>query len=405
MITEVHLCSGSPATGGKHVEIRHTPQQCRSLELKHSEHEAYQGDVAIWFKSLLSLDRKPDTNLKCWRNEEGISLCDGTRDDIRRLVVSLPIVLMLDIGETSKPPIWTFPGTLTPLTKAMAKREGLIYDLVGFGLHSQQGQHFIARYFARSHSEVYHYDGMHDGGRAIKIEEGKFATHLVGNNQKFPDGYHISTVIYHLRGGLQAQDTFFVTRAKALAKRFKLNISGQDLSAIPQVFYGGKLLELDSQERFWMNFPLQNKYTEYVTKIVPRKVTTNHQDSTPAHLPTVQPDLVQTAASPESEEGAPSQPQLQVPHQSPQPDEQSLPDSDFQMNCRCGVKGDRNLLYRVDEGEAVQCDECKDWSHIACQRDGRASLLAPRDSFVCDFCDLSLLDAVFHQKQRVSARK
>jgi len=68
---------------------------------------------------------------------------------------------------------------------------------------------------------------------------------------------------------LQAQDTFFVTRAKALAKWFKLNISGQDLLAIPQVFYGGKLLELDSQERFWMNFPLQNKYTEYVTKIVP----------------------------------------------------------------------------------------------------------------------------------------
>ena len=78
LITEVHSCSGSPATGGKHVEIRHTPQQCRSLELKHSEHEAYQGDVAIWFKSLLSLDRKPDTNLKCWQNEEGISLCNGT---------------------------------------------------------------------------------------------------------------------------------------------------------------------------------------------------------------------------------------------------------------------------------------------------------------------------------------
>ena len=76
---------------------------------------------------------------------------------------------MLDIGETSKPPIWTFPGTLTPLMKAMAKREGLIYDLVGFVLHSQQGQHFIAHYFARSRSEVYHYDGMHDGERAIKI--------------------------------------------------------------------------------------------------------------------------------------------------------------------------------------------------------------------------------------------
>jgi len=67
----------------------------------------------------------------------------------------------------------------------------------------------------------------------------------------------------------------------------------------------------------------------------------------------MQPDLVQTAASPESEEGTPSQPQLQVPHQSPQPDEQSLPDLDFQMNCCCGVKGDRNLLYRVRQSSAM----------------------------------------------------
>jgi PHD-finger len=107
-------------------------------------------------------------------------------------------------------------------------------------------------------------------------------------------------------------------------------------------------------------------------------------------------------ASLESEEGTLTHPQIS--RQSPQLDEQSLLDSDFQMNCCCGVKGDGNLLYWADEGEAVQCDECKDWSHIACQRDGRASSLTSKESFVCDFCNLSILKPDFYQKQRVSMR-
>ena len=41
LITKVHSCSGSLAMGCKHHKIQYTPQQCCSLELKHSEHEAY----------------------------------------------------------------------------------------------------------------------------------------------------------------------------------------------------------------------------------------------------------------------------------------------------------------------------------------------------------------------------
>lgn len=49
-------------------------------------------------------------------------------------------------------------------------------------------------------------------------------------------------------------------------------------------------------------------------------------------------------------------------------------------------------MYREEEGLAIQCDECKDWSHVACQRDslreGRASNLSVKDKFICDVCDI-----------------
>ena len=84
----------------------------------------------------------------------------------------------------------------------------------------------------------------------------------------------------------------------------------------------------------------------------------------------------------------------------------SLPDSEFTVNCRCGVNGDGNVLYRTgDEGAAVKCEECGDWSHIACQRDGRASVLKKKNKFICDFCDaLDVLRPQYHQKERESKR-
>jgi hypothetical protein len=67
----------------------------------------------------------------------------------------------------------------------------------------------------------------------------------------------------------------------------------------------------------------------------------------------------------------------------------SPPDSEFQLNCRCGFHGDGNKLHRKEEGTAIQCDECKDWSHVACQRNGRANDLTAKDTFICDLCSLA----------------
>jgi hypothetical protein len=318
-LTEFHYCSGSLATGGKHLEIWHIPQPRRSFGLPLSQHKACQGEVAVWFKNLLSIEGETVTGLKCWRQQEETSYCAGTRKDIRRLVVSLPVIFMLDLGEfNSDPPVWHFPETLTPLTKALAKRDGLQYDLVGFGLYSEQDGHFVARYSTRDHSEIYNYDGMRNGGCAIRVEGGRFTRHISGKSQGFPDSYYISTAIYHLRGGSQAQEVFFAHRAKALATKFKANVSGEDLSTLPRIFHDGNLLELDPHERFWHQGSLDSDKTkEYVTKLVGTSAKPKGQVSAPTTAvqsnPAPQHDITEIP-SPESEEDTHYHPVHQSQH-------------------------------------------------------------------------------------------
>jgi len=97
-----------------------------------------------------------------------------------------------------------------PSTKLQVKRNGLVYDLVGFGLYSDKASHFITRYTLKNHSDIFVYGGMKNNrdGYSMRLDKkASFATHLAGNNQGFPGGYKVSAAIYHLRGGTRAQDT------------------------------------------------------------------------------------------------------------------------------------------------------------------------------------------------------
>jgi hypothetical protein len=51
--------------------------------------------------------------------------------------------------------------------------------------------------------------------------------------------------------------------------------------------------------------------------------------------------------------------------------------------CRCGAMGD--MSNASADGPAIQCPTCECWSHIACQRRGRADTV-PQGHFKCDFC-------------------
>ncbi|KIJ89409.1 hypothetical protein K443DRAFT_126787, partial [Laccaria amethystina LaAM-08-1] len=139
-------------------------------------------------------------------------------------------------------------------------------------------------------------------------------------------------------------------------------------------YHSDQFVELESNKRTWLLNPSRSRTLEYVSRDAPA-------------------DITEESLSPEPEEGAISQPgspttPINADTALPSP-LSSLPDSEFELNCRCGIIGNGNILYRHEHGVAIQCDQCRDWSHIACQRDGRASNLGPDAQFICDLCDLS----------------
>jgi len=181
-------------------------------QLGHTAHSAYQGDAAEWFRDFVSLDREHTRRKEgCWRAEEGIKKCHGRREDIQCLVVSLPVMLVLELGDESRSRElrWDFPPTLLPLTKHEADVDGIVYDLVGLALLSTpetdsgseeengflHNPHFIARYASADHSKIYTYDGTFHNGFRVKEPASRFtqrcitceAVHKPRKNSSLPE--------------------------------------------------------------------------------------------------------------------------------------------------------------------------------------------------------------------------
>jgi hypothetical protein len=408
---EIHSCTGSPDVGGKHLQILDIPR--RSLHIPLQEHSSFRGDLSLWFANFISNQGTTTSNETCFRTAEGKAVCSGNRTTTQGLVLSIPIMLALHLPDSTDPPIWNYPETLTPLTKKLAKTEGVIYDLVGFGLHSQSACHFTARYTRCEGPEVYFYDGMKNGGYTV-VEEGATLASDVANTSRFPKGFAVTTAIYHLRGGSKAQEIFYNTRCDFYRKKFKIDISGECFT-LPKCSYLGNLIQLPVEARTWIkNAKLRKVTVEYVSALPKPKTdelaNSDSEDAVEAtkRLP-VRKSLVKLSASelellastsdsPESEdENTQARPLSANP---------SLPDSEWSLNCRCGLKGDGNILYREDEGSTIQCNDCLDWSHVACQKDGRASQLAEGKKFICDICEgQAVLLPRNQRKQRESTRK
>lgn len=59
----------------------------------------------------------------------------------------------------------------------------------------------------------------------------------------------------------------------------------------------------------------------------------------------------------------------------------------FRITCRCGIVEDRPL-HGADgfQEDLIQCKDCENWSHQACQFRGFTAFLKPNDPFYCHLC-------------------
>lgn len=395
----------------------------------------YDSSIRLWFEDFTSIKTSYASRDSCWRVKDGVPLCSGKRQDSPHLVISIPVLLIIEAPEDSDTmsfskfkdlPPWDFPATLTPssITKTEAKRKGITYDLVGLGFFSRSSSHFIARYDDKKSSQIYTYDSMKNNGNAIPDPEtdAELATHIQVANRiqatnNIPPTYVPSLAIYHLRGGVDAQKFFYQNQTKTCSKTYHLQFSSTDeLSTLPDVTYCGQDCPIMSEPGPHQK---QKGMREYVStkqqdsSFLSRESRTL-ADKTSVPVKTSQPPPI-LADGPESEEETfPMQPDrnlkptLKVDTETKITHPSSLdspPDSPFNINCRCGLKGNGNVYYDEKDGEAVLCTECEHWSHIACQRNGRASKLRAKESFFCDFCQVRVPGMGKSEKYRAAERR
>ncbi|KAJ7572400.1 hypothetical protein C8J56DRAFT_1068918 [Mycena floridula] len=401
-------CTGSSESSRQpHAKIFAEPKIDPTLTLfcyGDNLHE-FQGSMQKWFTSKTNVKQfKPS---HCWHVRQGKKLCKGTCEECQ-CYVSLPVILiiemMYDSNDQQPSSPWKVPLWLKAWTSA--KGTPLSYELRARIL-SNTG-HFKVRYRGSTIEEqgLFEYDGVLHGGRPISLRNATLASHLAGPDsglKDLPKGYYTCTVIYQVLGRLSTVHQFHRDQIAALKLFHNVEFSTDTLSVLPRLSLVDPAYEIcPDKDRDWLAYPKQSKMIDYrqvkfkrksgnsgssVTK-KPKIESSDHRE--PADVVDLTSDVegrsldsdLETKdwendsewAGIKSQDSQTTDLPAFILGYSPSRDQSPSDPNDFgsdkfEMNCRCGVKGDGTRLGLGISGaeETVICRLFGKSSHLACQ--------------------------------------
>lgn len=272
--------------------------------------------------------------------------------------------------------LWKFPKTINLMSKTKS-RLGVSYELTGRVLYSRIRGHYTARFMQKRSNnriQVVEHDGLEQEGCSRIIQGAKLDTHLAGqhaNLQHVHPGYHTAVVIYHLRGGIEAQKAFLAHHTSEYSSKLKVAVHYGDVGSLKSAGVtftkpGFKMLSprLSASPGPWLEYEATAQPSEEVLEPACGAAAIDSTDTIDAD------DYAGIFDTPQALGSAQTAPTM----------DDSLP-----VNCRCGVSGEGSHL--LDDLQAIECRECRKWSHIACQRDGHGSICQKTgQKFICDSC-------------------
>ncbi|KAJ6481243.1 hypothetical protein C8R47DRAFT_1322273 [Mycena vitilis] len=387
-VVTVRSCSGDDGTA-KHAQITRRASHKYVHVLHADQCKRFKQSIQAWLRNEIMVNKTPESSPTCWRTRDSTLYCSGVATNVS-FYAALPAVLILEVNEVANND-WDFPLTLKIPSSNLGDPE-IVYDIVGRGLYSRMKKHYIARYCDATQSAVFTYDSTSRGGQSIRERGGKgsIKTHLCGRDIEVPASFRTAIVIYHLRGGLAVQEGFEASQMTAAGRIHNIHLARNPLPSI--VLRRPHFHEIDNEDRYWMKNPYELRITDYISGgATPASVTADETPTSPESVSNGTPppppayesgddaglmDLLDPVSQ-DIDLGLDEEDDLNVPL--------SQTDSEFPFSCRCGAHGPDGALFTVED-PAVKCDRCQDWSHLSCQRDGRAFDNKSADPFECDTC-------------------